>query len=455
MSNDTAPTGIGGPGPDTKLSPQARRSIWGAFVAFFVDNFDIFLPVIALGPAIHYFVPDSLPTGVAAIADAMIFAATLIGRPVGAFIFGHFADTIGRKRITVACAFGFTAVTIIIGLLPGYETVGVGIIWIFVILRFIDGIFLGGEYTSANPLAMELCPKPKRGLYGALIQSAASWGTSAIAIVTLIVLTFIPGGDLHSPYVQWGWRIPFFFGAAMAFALGIYYMLSVDESKLWQKAEKKGETKAPILHLFRGANFRSFAQVFVLMMGFWLLLDASLAIMPGLLAGHLGVRGSNLTVALVISYVVLAIGYILGGVLSQRIGRRNYLMSAAVVAGVIGTVFYYLLLNAGSSGFGNIVLLVTLTTLFVVLPGALGCVYINERFHTGIRATGFGLGYSLAIIPPAFYVFYQQGLGIIMPSKYTVLVLVVVGAALVFGGAAWGPETKDVDFDAPTPLENE
>jgi hypothetical protein len=87
-----------------------------------------------------------------------------------------------------------------------------------------------------------------------------------------------------------------------------------------------------------------------------------------------------------------------------------------------------------------------LTTVLVVAPGALGTVYINERFRTTVRASGFGLGYSLAIILPAFYVFYQTWLAYFMPFKYTVLVLVVVGAVLIFVGAALGPETKDVDF---------
>ena len=93
-----------------------------------------------------------------------------------------------------------------------------------------------------------------------------------------------------------------------------------------------------------------------------------------------------------------------------------------------------------------IALLTTITTVLVVAPGALSTVYIDERFQTGVRAPGFGLGCSLAIVLPAFYVFYQAGLAHFMPFNYTVLVPVIVGALLIFFGAAWGPETKDVDF---------
>jgi len=433
------------------LTPQARHAIWGAFVGFFVDNYDIFLPVIALAPAIIFFIPEHVPPTTAAIASAMIFATTLIGRPLGAFIFGHFADTIGRKRTTIISVMGFGVVTLLIAMLPGYQHWGPAVIWILIVLRLIDGIFLGGEYTSANPLAMEYCPKAKRGFYGAVIQSAASVGTATISLVTLAVLLVLPAGGLDSPYVQWGWRIPFLFGAVMAFALAYYYHNSVEESEVWRKADKAAHTESPIKALFRGQNLWNFLQVFVVMTGFWLALNASLAVMPGLLASQMGVKGIHLTTALVIAYLVLGVAYVIGGAISQRIGRRRYLMLASAIAATLGTFFYYVLLGTAPGSLPKIILLTTITTVLVVAPGALSTVYINERFQTGVRASGFGLGYSLAIILPAFYVFYQTWLANFMPFKYTVLVLVVVGALLIFIGAAWGPETKDVDFGATAP----
>lgn len=126
---------------DNTLSPQARHAIGGAAAGFFVDNYDIFLPVIALAPAMAYFIPGDLPPVIAAVASAMIFATTLIGRPLGAFIFGHFADTIGRKRTTIISVMGFGVVTLLIALLPGYKTLGPAVIWIFIGLRLIDEIF--------------------------------------------------------------------------------------------------------------------------------------------------------------------------------------------------------------------------------------------------------------------------------------------------------------------------
>lgn len=437
-----------------EATPEARRAVWGAFAGFFVDNFDIFLPVIALAPALIYFIPEHLSPTTKAIVAAMIFATTLIGRPLGAIIFGHFADTVGRKKITIISVLGFAVVTLIIAALPGHEHIGDAVLWIFILLRLVDGIFLGGQYTAASPLAMEYSPKAKRGFYGALIQSAASFGTAAISLVTLAVLYFLPAGKYDSPYVQWGWRIPFLVGAVMAFAMAYYYHTSVEESRLWKTAKKSKATESPLKTLFRGNNLKSFLQVFVVMTGFWLSLNAALAIMPGLLIKRLHVTGTHLTVTLVIAYVVLGFSYIMGGIISQRIGRKRYLMISSLVAGFVGTYFYYQLLGAQPGDGFTIGLLATITTVLVVSPGALGTVYINERFQTGVRASGFGLGYSLAIILPAFYVFYQAGLASFMPFDYTVLVIGAVGALLIFIGAAIGPETKDVDFAGHARVES-
>src|SRR5688572_19754585 len=99
---------------------RARSALKGAFLGFYVDLFDIYLPIVVLAPAIAYFVSPQLSTSAIAIVSASIFAATLVGRPLGAAIFGHFADTIGRKRTAIISVAGFGVATLLIALLPGY-----------------------------------------------------------------------------------------------------------------------------------------------------------------------------------------------------------------------------------------------------------------------------------------------------------------------------------------------
>jgi MFS family permease len=328
--------------------------------------------------------------------------------------------------------------------LPGYEQWGIAAVILFIVLRLVDGVFLGGEYTAANPLAMEYSPKEKRGLYSAFVMCGYPLAFAAISAITTVLLFLIPAGDIDSPYVQWGWRIPFLIGAALAFALVVYYVYFVDESELF---EESGGAESPLRQLFTDReNLLSFLQVFVLMTGFWFTLQTVSAILPTLLSNPVGLSNTNATITLVVSNVVLAGGYIAAGVISQRTGRRPFLMVTGAIMAVAGTLLYYLLLSSPPESLLLVILLTTAFTLLIVSPWGLVTAYINERFQTSVRASAFGIGYSLAVVIPSFYAYYQAGLAAFMPFEYTVLILVVLGGILILAGAAWGPETKDVDF---------
>jgi MFS family permease len=431
-------------GQQESLDPRAKHAIRGAWFGFFVDMFDIYLPIVVLAPALIYFVPSDLDASTKAIISGTIFAATLLGRPIGSVIFGHFADSIGRKRTTIISVSGFGVITGIMALLPGYQQWGITAVILLIVLRLVDGIFLGGEYTSANPLAMEYSPKEKRGFYSALIMSGYPLAFAAISAITTVLLLFIPAGDINSPYVQWGWRIPFVIGSLLAFALVFYYVYLVDESEIF---EGSGGGGSPLRQLFtERENLLSFLQVFVLMTGFWLTLQTVAAILPGLLGSQVGLSQTNTTITLVVSNVVLVGGYIASGVISQRVGRRSFLIVYGLIAAVAGTFLYYLLLSAPPQNLFLVILLTTAITLLVVSCWGISTAYINERFRTGIRASAFGIGYSLAVVLPSLYAYYQAGLAAFMPLEYTVLVLLAVGSLLMVVGAVWGPETKDVDF---------
>ena len=421
-------------------------------MGFFVDMFDIYLPIVVLAPAIAYFVAPEIDEVTKSIISGSIFAATLLGRPIGSFIFGHFADAIGRRRTTIISVAGFGVVTLLMALLPGYQQWGIAAVILLIALRLIDGVFLGGEYTSANPLAMEYSPREKRGFYGALIMTGYPLAFAAISAITTVLLLLLPAGDISSPYVQWGWRIPFLIGAALAFALVFYYVRSVSESELFEEA---GGSEAPLKELFKGQNLRNFVQVFVLMSGFWLTLQTVAAILPNLLGNPVGLSNTNRTITLVIANVVLAGGYVAAGVISQRTGRRPFLIVNGAIMAVVATFLYYLLLSAPPQSLFLVILLTTVIAVLVVSPWGLTTTYINERFQTGVRASAFGIGYSLAVVLPSLYAYYQAGLAALMPFEYTVLVLLVIGALLIVAGAVWGPETKDVDFEAEEEEEEE
>lgn len=427
---------------DTRRGRIATR---GAFLGFLIDNFDIYLPVIVLAPALPYFIPPTLGAGTTALIASWIFVATLVARPVGSLIFGVLGDAIGRRRATLIAVSGFGVVTLLIGCLPGFGSWGWGGIVALIALRFVDGIFLGGEYSGANVLAMEETPIRQRGAAGGFIQTGATAAFVLTAVLTLGVFQLAPPGGPDSAYSQWGWRIPFFVGAVLAGGFVVYYRRRVPESSVWQKAPT---ARLSALSLVRGRAALVFLQVFVLMTGLWFLLNSVTALVPGVLAKQAGLTPTQVTIALIVLYSVVTVWFPIGGRISQRFGRRSYLVGTGAVALVAGVPVYALLIGTPAGDFGRAMTVAAFTGVLVIAPWAVVAPYLCERFRTESRAAGFGLGYSLAVVIPAFYASYQLWLAHLVPPRFTVLVLVGIGSILVIGAALAGPETKDVDFAA-------
>jgi MFS family permease len=128
-------------------SPEvtARRAVQAAYFGFFVDMFEVYLPIAVLAPALVYFIPAGLSGATQATVFYVVFAVSLIGRPLGAVIFGHFGDRLGRRRTTLVSVAGFGIATLLIAALPGYEAWGGTAISALIFLRLMDGIFIGGE----------------------------------------------------------------------------------------------------------------------------------------------------------------------------------------------------------------------------------------------------------------------------------------------------------------------
>lgn len=434
-------------GSDQSLSPVARKAIWGAFVGFFVDMYDVYLPVVALTPALIYFQPKNLPAATVATIFYVVFAVTLVGRPIGSFIFGHLGDRIGRRKTTLIAVTGFGVVTLLIAFLPGFEQIGVAALVLLITLRLVDGIFLGGEYTAASPLAMEYSPKARRGLYSAIIQAGYPVAYIAISLFTALMLFLTPSKGLHSAYVQWGWRVPFVVGALIALGFVLWYR-TVPESKSWQEAPK---TENPVGTLFSDRSSRRVLfQVFILMTGFWLSLNTTISTLPIVLT-KAKLPTTTVTYGLLVANLVLVGAYILAGLAGQRFGRRPVLMTLGILIVGLSTSAYLLLLQVAPRH-DSLVLtmaLATVVTSVTVCGWGLMSAYITERFATGIRASGFGIGYSLAVVIPAFYSFAMLGLARFMPYRYTQIPLLALGGLLILVGAALGPETREVDLTEP------
>jgi MFS family permease len=423
-------------------SAKARAAVRAGVLAYFVDQFDIYLPIVVLAPATAYFQSTSLDPGTSAILTALVFASTLIARPVGAAIFGHFADTTSRKRTTLVAVAGFGVTTLLIACLPGYATIGLWSVGLLIALRFVDGFFLGGEYTTAVPVAMEWSARHRRGLNSGLITCTSPGAYAVIAAITLVLLELMPSSGPDSAYAQWGWRIPFVVGAVLAVVLFRQYRNEVEEPPTERTREG---ARSPFAELLTGRHRKALLQVFVLMSGVWLANNMTSAVLPGVLKSDIGLSSTQVSVVMLVTMAIVAATYPLFGVLSQRIGRRGFYLGYALAMIVVGAGAYAVLLTT-RPGFGLALVLAVVAALGTI--GTFGPIaaYLTERFPSAIRASGYGVGYSLALIVPAFYAFYLSGLSAVLPAALGPVVLVVIAGVLVGTGALVGPETRDVDM---------
>jgi MFS family permease len=426
-----------------RLPPEVKRTVFAGCIGFAVDFFDIYLPVLALAPVIGYFEPSGLSAADSTTIYFFTFAATLFGRPCGAVIFGHWADKMGRRRTTMISIAGFGVFTALIAILPGYATFGIWSLVLLIGVRFIGGVFMGGEYTSNNTLALEMVPRPRRGFVGGLLQGAFPIGFAVVSAVTSFLLAI----TTKEQYLQWGWRAAFVFGGLIAFAFLMFYR-TVPESPVWM-ASKKSE--APLKEVFSGIHRRNLLQVFIMMVGFWFASQVA-SVLPAILIQHLHVPAETTSNIFLGGSVILFFGFVGCGILSQMIGRRRMIVLCGLAVLFGGSGLYYLLVTHALSG-GSTVGTVIITAAFYILivsPWGIVSTYISERFPTHIRASGYGIGYSAAVVIPAFSGAYLLGLSSLMPYVFGPLVLLVIAGGLMITGALLGPETRDVDMHEPS-----
>ncbi|HET9073219.1 MAG TPA: MFS transporter [Solirubrobacteraceae bacterium] len=418
---------------------RARRAaLRGGIAGNFVDQMHIFLPVTTLGPAL----PVLAGPSAVASSVAYVVMATLIGRPVGAMIFGPLADALGRVRTTRVAIAGTAASTGAIALLPTHQVLGVWTMVLVIMLRFLGGVFLAGEYTSAIPLAMEWSRPRHRGLVSGLVMSMSPWAQACVAFVTVWLLTVLGRGE----YAVWGWRLPFAAGALASVLMLVYYSRRVVDAGTFTRVGLRAD-RPGLRDVLGGRWAPAFWQVFLLMSGLWLMTNMAVIVMAQRLTGdtHLGPTG----VALVMggAAVVQALVMALTGHLSTVLGRRRLLVlwsSAALVAGAP----LWLWVTRGAGGLlGAGVGVAALQALTVCAYGPMGA-YLTERFPTVVRATAYGTAYSLSIVVPALYPYYLPDLERVLGHEGGPAALLILGAVLVLAGTAAGPRLSAAELDA-------
>ena len=379
-------THISSPGETT---PQMMRTvILSSTLGTAIEWYDFFLyGTMATLIFPKLFFPASDPI-VGTLLSLFTFLVGFIARPFGGALFGHLGDRIGRKSTLVATLLLMGISTCVIGILPGYATLGLGAALLLTLMRLCQGLGVGGEWGGSVLLAMEYGHKRNRGFWASWPQLGAPLGLALSTIVVDIVSATMP----ESGFLAWGWRIPFFV-SALLIAVGLYIRLRVLETPLFAQVKaQKQETKAPILHALRHSTpeiLLSAGSRFVEQAPFYLF--ATFVVTYGV--DKLLLNKTLILNSIIAASVLEMITIPIFGYLSDRFGRRLWYLIGCVL--MLAFAFpYFLLLNSGTAAF---VLAVVLSLGFfhswVYGPQA---AMIAERFSTRSRYSGASLGYQLA-----------------------------------------------------------
>ena len=188
--------------PEPTMRKVAMTSLAGTSIEWY--DFFLYGTAAALIFPTAFF-PTDMPPMAALIASFGTFAVGFVARPVGGILFGHFGDRVGRKKALVTALMMMGGATTIIGCLPTYETIGVAAPIALTILRFVQGLAIGGQWGGAMLLVTESAPPGKRGYYGAFAQAGAPMGVILANLAFILVSGVLPEED----FTTWGWRIPF------------------------------------------------------------------------------------------------------------------------------------------------------------------------------------------------------------------------------------------------------
>ena len=373
----------------TEVATNSKaRVLFASLVGTTIEFFDFYIYATAAVIVFpHLFFPAG--SGSAAVLQSLAtFAIAFIARPIGAALFGHLGDRIGRKATLVAALLTMGISTVCIGLLPTYAQIGIIAPLLLALCRLGQGLGLGGEWSGAVLLATENAPEGKRAWYGMFPQLGAPIG------FILATGSFLLLGALMSEeaFLQWGWRIPFIASAALVI-VGLYIRLKLHETPAFQKVlDKQKEVNHPFKEVFT-KHFSMLVLGTVAAICTFVVFYLTTVFALNWATTQLGYsRGEFLELQL-IATLCFAAFIPLSAVFAEKFGRKATSIGVCIAAALFGLVFSSML----ESGSTLVVFLFLCTGLAIMgmTYGPIGTV-LSELFPTSVRYTGSALTFNLA-----------------------------------------------------------
>ncbi len=413
------------------------------------------------------FFPADLPPMVALIASFSTFAVGFIARPLGGIIFGHFGDRVGRKRTLVFALMMMGVGTTLIGLLPTYSSIGLLAPLALVVLRFIQGLAIGGQWGGAMLLVTESAPANKRGHYGAYAQAGAPVGVILANLAFLLII----GTVSEEAFLSWGWRIPFL-ASVVLIGISMYVQLNLEDTpafkelqKLKQELTAQGEENVPTdaqakakkalvterspvleaLRLYPGRIALAAGAFLSIQVTFYILI--AFVVAYGSSEAGLGLPRNTLLSAVLIASAIQIPFQFWAANYSDRHGRKGIYLAGAVLSGIWAFALFPLI-NTGN--YLLIVLGITGGLGFLGMQYGPQAAFYTELFSTHVRYSGASLGYQIGAIlggalAPIIAVLLWNRYGIIYVSAYIALAAVLTIISVLFLTETHGTDIHAVD----------
>ena len=367
------------------------------------------------------FFSNEIPESTALILSLLTFAAGFIARPIGGVIFGHFGDKIGRKKTLIVALMLMGISSTLIGLLPTYAMVGVAAPILLTLLRFAQGLAIGGQWGGAMLLVTESAPANQRGYYGAFAQAGAFVGV-ILANLALIITSSLVSEEFFN---TWGWRIPFL-ASAVLILISMYIQLNLEDTKAFKELSSKRKLQnqeiiqsSPVIEALKkypkrialaAGAFLSVQVTFYILIAFMLAYGVSSANMP---------RDDMLSAVLIGSAIAVILQFVFSSY-SDKNGRKGIFMFGAILSGLWAFAIFPLV---DTGNYWLIVLAITIGLTFLAMMYGPQAAFFTELFTTEVRYSGATLGYQFGAIlggafAPTLAVKLWTDFGIIWVSVY-------------------------------------
>lgn len=422
-----------------------------------IEFFDFYIYATA---AVLVFPTLFFPKGddtAALLASFATFGLAFAARPLGSILFGHFGDRVGRKATLVGSLLTMGVATFLIGVLPTFDQVGYWAPALLALMRFAQGLGLGGEWSGAALLATETAAPGKRAWAAMWPQLGAPFGfflANGTFLVIMQVMDFdSKTSTSNHAFMTWGWRIPFLASAVMVI-VGLYVRLKLTETPVFAKAVEDGKkVKTPLGEVLRTAWRPLIIGTFVMVATytlFYLVTTWIVSYGTGKVVDKsgvkLGISYIDFLEMQLIAVLFFAAFVAVSGYFADRIGRRLVLIGATIAIIGYGLSFKWILDPSTTTQGSMLVVLIVGLTLMGITFGPMSAV-LPELFATNVRYTGSGISYNFAsiigaAIAPFIATWLVTSYGVAWVGVYLAIAGLATLAALIVMN-----ETRDVDLD--------